>query len=166
MMLLRTCITLLILVALAGCGGPRAVLGLPVSATGTQPSALVPIYVATTRARSDNLSLPYSAQRSRTLNFAKFEIGIPQNHVRGRVEKTGRVPDPRWHFSARSYQPLADRRELIRQLNTSLAQRAPENREICDRPPLRSASAWPSPARSSCSRGCSAESPPSPCRAA
>jgi esterase/lipase superfamily enzyme len=130
MMLLRTCIAFCVVLALAGCGGPRAVLGLPVSATGAQPSALVPIYVATTRARSDNLSLPYSAQRSRTLNFAKFEIGIPQNHVRGRVEKTGRVPDPRRHFSARSYQPLADRRELIRQLNTSLAQRAPENREI------------------------------------
>lgn len=127
---IRCCVIVLMLLALCGCGGPRAVLGLPVDAAGVQPSAIVPIYVATTRARADNLSLPYSAQRSRTLNFAKFEIGIPRNHVRGRVEKTGRVPDPARHFSARTYQTIDDSKQMIRQLNAALAQRAPENREI------------------------------------
>jgi esterase/lipase superfamily enzyme len=130
MTVVRSCVILLALMALSACGGPRAVLGLPVDATGAQPSTTVPVYVATTRARSDNLSLPYSAQRSRTLNFAKFDIGIPRNHVRGRVEKTGRTPDPNRHFSARTYQQIDDRKQMIRQLNQALAQRAPENREI------------------------------------
>jgi len=128
---LRLSVIVIILLALVGCGGPRAVLGLPTSSsTGAEPRAIVPIYVATTRARSDNLSLPYSAERSKTLNFAKLDIGIPQNHVAGRVEKSGRAPDPSRHFSARTYQPIAERQDFIRQLNVALAQRAPENREI------------------------------------
>ncbi|WP_072377216.1 alpha/beta hydrolase [Rhizobium tibeticum] len=128
---MRLSVIVIMLLALLGCGGPRAVLGLPVaSSSGAEPRSIVPIYVATTRARSDNLSLPYSAERSKTLNFAKLEIGIPRNHVPGRVETSGRLPDPSRHFSARTYQPIAERQEFIRRLNTALAQRAPENREI------------------------------------
>jgi esterase/lipase superfamily enzyme len=132
---IRLSVIVIVLLTLVGCGGPRAVLGLPTaspasSASAAGPRATVPIYVATTRARSDNLSLPYSAERSKTLNFAKLDIGIPQNHVPGRVEKSGRVPDPSRHFSARTYQPIAQRQEFIRQLNAALAQRAPEDREI------------------------------------
>ncbi|MBW9116945.1 alpha/beta fold hydrolase [Rhizobium cauense] len=129
---LRLSVIVIMLLTLVGCGGPRAVLGLPTAASSsaTEPLATVPIYVATTRARSDNLSLPYSAERSKTLNFAKLDIGLPRNHVPGRVETSGQVPDPRRHFSARTYQPIADRQEMIRRLNAALAQRAPENREI------------------------------------
>lgn len=128
---MRLSVIVIMLLALVGCGGPRAVLGLPVaSSSGAEPRAIVPIYVATTRARSDNLSLPYSAERSKTLNFAKLDIGIPRNHVPGRVETSGRLPDPGRHFSARTYQPIAERQEFIRRLNTALSQRAPENREI------------------------------------
>jgi esterase/lipase superfamily enzyme len=64
------------------------------------------------------------------LNFAEIDVGIPQNHVAGRVEKSGRTPDPRRHFSARTYQPIAGREDFIRRLNAALAQKAPENREI------------------------------------
>lgn len=115
---------------LTGCGGPRAVTGLGVTMAATQPVATVPIYLATTRARSDDLSLPYSAQRSQTLNFAEFDIGIPRNHVPGEVEKTGRTPDPARHFAARSYRPISDRQAFVASLNAALARRAPENREI------------------------------------
>lgn len=120
----------LMLILLSGCGGPRAVIGLDIESAGKGPEAIVPIYVATSRARSDNLSLPYSARRSATLNFAKFDIGIPRNHVPGEVEKSGRIPDPALHFTARSYQQIADRQKMISQLNKALMQRAPENREI------------------------------------
>lgn len=118
------------LMLLAGCGGPRAITGLGTHSVASQPSATVPVYLATTRARSDNLSLPYSAERSQTLNFAEFDIGIPQDHVPGEVEKTGRTPDPARHFTARTYQPIPDRRQFIDSLNKALAQRAPENREM------------------------------------
>ncbi|MBK3745662.1 alpha/beta fold hydrolase [Paraburkholderia aspalathi] len=122
---------LAVLLIVAGCGGPRAVIGLDSqNALGKGPEAIVPMFVATTRERSDNLSLPYSARRSPTLNFAKFDIGIPQNHVPGEVEKTGRVPDPARHFTARSYQQLANRLQLVEKLNVALMQRPAANREI------------------------------------
>lgn len=128
---MRLFVIVIMLLALAGCGGPRAVLGLPVAASsGAKPQAIVPIFVATTRAPSGNLSLPFSAERSKTLNFAKLDIGIPQNHVAGNVEKSGRVPDPKRHFSARTFQPIDQRQEFVRQLNAALARRAPDNREI------------------------------------
>ncbi|QRM54391.1 alpha/beta fold hydrolase [Sinorhizobium sp. BG8] len=127
---LRMCVFLIMLTCLAGCGGPRATLGLPVASNAAEPAAIVPIYVATTRMRSDNLSLPYSAGRSPTLNFAKFDIGIPKTHVPGHVEKTGRVPDPARHFTAVTYQQIKDRERFIAALNAALAQRAPENQEI------------------------------------
>lgn len=127
---MRLGITLIMLLVLMGCGGPRAVLGLGATSLQGEPAAIVPIYVATTRARSDNLSLPYSAERSKALNFAKFDIGIPKNHVPGNVEKTGRVPDPSRHFTARTYQPITQRQEFVRQLNAALAQHAPADREI------------------------------------
>jgi esterase/lipase superfamily enzyme len=89
----RLCVVLIMLLGLTGCGGPRAVLGLGATSTQGGPAAIVPIYVATTRARSDNLSLPYSAERSKTLNFAKFDIGIPQNHVvRGTSKRQAASP--------------------------------------------------------------------------
>ena len=121
---------LLMAVLLAGCGGPRAVLGLGVATDKAASAAVVPVYVATTRARSDNLSLPYSAERSQTLNFAKLDIGIPRNHVPGDVEKTGRTPDPARHFVAQSYQQIASRKQFVAQLDAALAQRPPQEREI------------------------------------
>ncbi|CAH0342747.1 alpha/beta fold hydrolase [Rhizobium sp. CECT 9324] len=120
---------LIILISLTGCGGPRAVLGLDAPA-GLGASSTETIYLATTRARSDDVRLPYSAGRSMALNFARFEIGIPENHVAGQVEKTGRTPDPARHFTARAYQPIDGRKQFISQLNAALATRAPEDREI------------------------------------
>ena len=121
---------LLLVTLLAGCGGPRAVLGLDATANRTASAAVVPVFVATTRARSDNLSLPYSAERSQTLNFAEFDIGIPRYHVPGDVEKTGRTPDPARHFTALIYQPIANRQKFVDQLDAALLKRAPDDREI------------------------------------
>lgn len=121
---------LISLVVLSGCGGPRAVLGLGSEMSSVEPAGIVPIYVATTRARSDNLSLPYSAERSKTLNFARLDISIPQNHVPGRVEKTGRTPDPARHFVAKTFQPIEGRQQFVEQLNAALMLRPPEDREI------------------------------------
>ncbi|WP_159948862.1 alpha/beta fold hydrolase [Rhizobium sp. 18065] len=126
---MRLCVLLIILISLTSCGGPRAVIGLDAPA-GRDPKTTETIYLATTRARSDNPGLPYSAGRSMTLNFARFEIGIPENHIPGNVEKTGRTPDPSRHFTAREYQPIDQRKQFIAQLNAALATRAPQDREI------------------------------------
>lgn len=129
MSLIRLSVIVIMLLTLVGCGG-RAVLGLPAASPGAKPGAIVPVYVATTRARSDNESLPFSAARSKTLSFSELDIGIPQNHRPGRVETSARVPDPRRHFSAQSHQPIDDRQQFIKQLDAALARRAPEDREI------------------------------------
>nr|WMC99159.1 alpha/beta fold hydrolase [Aminobacter aminovorans] len=126
----RLLLILFVTLQLAGCGGPRAVLGLGAATEQERPAASVPVYVTTTRARSDNLSLPFSAERSQTLNFARFDIDIPRNHVPGEVEKSGRLPDPARHFVARSYQQIAGRRQFVAQLDMALAQRPQREREI------------------------------------
>lgn len=118
---------LFVRLVLFGCAG-RAVLGL--DGREGESAAVVPIYVATMRARLDNLALPYSSERSPHLNFAKFEIGIPKTHVVGKVESTGRTPDPARNFVALSYQPIDIRQKFIDGLNAALAGRPPDEQEI------------------------------------
>lgn len=120
---------LIVLISLTSCGGPRAVIGPPL-ASGATPRSIESIYVATTRNRSDNPSLPYSPGRSMALNFAQFDIGIPRNHVSGMVETSGRTPDPARHFAAQSYRAIEGKRQFIAELDAALAQRAPKDREI------------------------------------
>ena len=124
---LRSFIVVLLL-ASAGCGG-RAVLG-PAIGSQVDPSGVVPLYVATSRAPSEVPGLPYSAMRSRTLNFARVDVAIPQNHRVGQVETSSHRPDPRRHFSADSFTPLPTRSDLVSGLNAALARRAPADREI------------------------------------
>lgn len=90
---------LIVLAALPGCGGPRAVTGLAGAQPGAKANTVVPILLATNRRRADDLSRPDSAQRSQTLNFAEFYIGIPGNHSPGAVETNGHTPDPVRHFA-------------------------------------------------------------------
>lgn len=120
---------LIAVAVLSGCGG-RAVFGLDELNTSNTSKSIVPIYVATTRGRSGDRALPYTAQRSRTLNFAEFDIGIPQNHVLGEVETSSGRPDPARHFVAHSYQPIDGEKEFVQRLNSALEKRPPEQREI------------------------------------
>ncbi|WP_269933269.1 alpha/beta hydrolase [Aminobacter sp. HY435] len=125
---IRHLTVLVVLLVLSGCGG-RAVLGL----AGGKPEAsanIVQIFVSTMRARSDDLSLPYSAARAKSLNFAIFDIGIPKNHVIGRVEKSSRRPDPARHFVAVTYQPVDTKQKFIDDLNAALARRPASEQEI------------------------------------
>jgi esterase/lipase superfamily enzyme len=114
---------------LSGCTS-RTVLGLDHQASGVKSSAVVPVYLATTRARSNDLSQPYSAERSQTLNFAEFEIGIPFKHVPGELESSGSWPDPKRHFVARGYQPIDGTTQFVARLNAELERRPPDQREV------------------------------------
>ncbi|CAI2931988.1 alpha/beta hydrolase [Aminobacter niigataensis] len=128
MIKLRFLTFFLVLVVLSGCGG-RAVLGLGDGKEG-ESAAVVPIYVSTMRARSDNLALPYSAERAKSLNFAKFEIGIPATHVAGEVESASRAPSPVRNFVARSFQPFDEKAQFVAALDADLMRRPPEEREV------------------------------------
>lgn len=95
-----------------------------------KPAYVVPVYVATSRQRSDNFSLPYNAKRSDELNFSRVDVGIPKAHVKGVVEKTGYKPDPAKHFAAVSFQPYDNSKVFVDQLNKALDERAPKDQEL------------------------------------
>lgn len=134
---------LLVMLALSGCGG-RAVLGLnatgivkanaaipaPVLNPRSGPKAVVPIFVATSRKRSDNLSLPYSSERSPTLNFARVDIGIPPSHKNGEVEKSSTKPNLARDFAATTFQPYDNGQVFIDKINAELARRPANQREL------------------------------------
>lgn len=130
-------------IILFGCGSPRAVLwhgpnSNPASIAAGQasltppakPVAIVPVYVATSRMRSDNFSLPYSAERSNDLNFSLVDVGIPKAHIKGEVEKTGYKPDPAKHFSAVKFETFPDSQVFVNQLNQALEERPEKEREL------------------------------------
>ncbi len=120
-------VVLAALVLLSGCAG-RA--GLGIGSEGGEPSATVPVFVATSRARTENPAQPFSTERALQLNFAKFDIGIPQRHVPGMVETTGGIADPARHFTARTFEDIAGRQQFIAQLDAALMRRPPDEREI------------------------------------
>lgn len=95
-----------------------------------KPAAVVPVYVATSRQRSDNLSLPYNAKRSLSLNFARVDVGIPAAHKSGTVEKTGRTPNPAKDFAAVAFQPYDNRKVFAQKLDAALSQRPADQQEI------------------------------------
>ncbi|EJN04348.1 alpha/beta fold hydrolase [Phyllobacterium sp. YR531] len=143
MTLSRLSALLLLMLVLAGCGG-RAVLGLnetgvvkanaaipaPVLNDKTGPKAVVPVFVATSRERSDNLSLPYSAKRSPTLNFSRIDIGIPPTHKNGQVEKSTTKPNPARNFAATTFQPYDSGNAWVERINAELAKRPANQREL------------------------------------
>lgn len=143
MILSRLSALLLLMFVLSGCGG-RAVLGLdasgvvkanaaipaPVLNDKTGPKAVIPVFVATSRERSDNLSLPYSAKRSPKLNFSRIDIGIPPTHKNGQVEKSSTKPNPARNFAATTFQPYDSGAVFVDRINAELAKRPANQREL------------------------------------
>lgn len=130
-------------IILSGCTGSRAVLwhgpnSSPASIAAAnaaiikpaKPAAVVPVFIATSRQRSDDYSLPYNAMRSNDLNFSLVDVGIPKAHVKGEVEKTGYKPDPAKHFVAVKFQTFPDSQIFVKQLNHALEERAENDREL------------------------------------
>lgn len=130
-------------IILSGCTGARAVLwhgpnSSPASVAAAnaaiikpaKPAAVVPVFIATSRQRSDDYSLPYNAMRSNDLNFSLVDVGIPKAHVKGEVEKTGYKPDPAKHFVAVKFQTFPDSQIFVNQLNHALDERAENDREL------------------------------------
>lgn len=91
-----------------------------------KPEAIIPVYVATSRQRDTSYSMPYNSKRSKNLNFSRVDVGIPEAHVKGVVEKTAYKPDPAKHFAAVSFQPFANSIVFLDQINDAL-DKHPEN---------------------------------------
>jgi len=84
--------------ALAGCTsrpGPEVLA--PVAAVAD--AKILPIYVATTRARDKTPNVVFTSARAGQLNFAEFKVSIPPGHKPGDIEWPKGLPDPRVNFA-------------------------------------------------------------------
>ncbi|MDE1994703.1 MAG: alpha/beta fold hydrolase, partial [Rhizobiaceae bacterium] len=127
---MRLLISLCIVAILTACGGPRANTGFGGNFAASDFSSQVPIFLATSRQQTGNAQQPYSAQRSLTLNLARYDIGIPANRRVGTVSTGGPNPDPKRNFAVVSSSTIDGRRKFIEQMNAALDRLPPENREI------------------------------------
>ena len=131
------------LIFLTNCGGPRAVLWHGKNATPAtvaaqnaainkpgQPKAVVPVYVATSRQAQNDYSEPFGTKRSKNLNYARVDVGIPQEHKKGLVETNGYKPDLKKYFSAVNMVKYNGREEFKKELNKALDQKPKGKREI------------------------------------
>ncbi|ENN91687.1 alpha/beta hydrolase [Bartonella schoenbuchensis] len=132
------CTTLLI-----ACANQRAVLWHGINATpsmiATQrevegglisPKAIVPVYVATSRRVQDNYSQPYGAERSNRMYYNRVDVGIPQQHMKGIVEKNAYKPSLDKYFTAVALQQYDNKERFKRQLNLVLAKKPKGKKEI------------------------------------
>lgn len=89
---------------LAGCGGGKHDLFAETAATGNVGVAgTEQIYIATTRAPSDNPRIVYSGVRADEPTFATVDISIPAIHKPGNIERPkDKIADPSRYFAART----------------------------------------------------------------
>jgi esterase/lipase superfamily enzyme len=92
--------------ALAGCGGGKRAHDLFAETAATTNSGIVAteqIYIATTRAPSDDPRVVYAGVRADEPTFATVDISIPAVHKPGAIERPkGKVADPSKYFTART----------------------------------------------------------------
>lgn len=115
---------------LTACGGSRANTGLAANLAAPDFSSQVSIFLATSRKQTGNADQPYSAQRSLSLNLARYDVGIPLSRRVGTVSTGGANPNPRRHFAVISSSTIDGRSKFIGQMNAALNKLPPENREI------------------------------------
>lgn len=89
--------------AAAGCSSaPRTLIGLGsdnLSAQHLDGTTIHRIFIATTRARSDNPLEFFSGERSPDLSLAHVDVSVPPNHRVGQLERsTSKSPDPQTNF--------------------------------------------------------------------
>src|SRR3984885_3175098 len=91
-------VAVLVPFVLVGCAsrpGPEVLT--PVAASSGEKT--LQIYVATTREREISSGNIFTANRSNTLNFAKFVVSVPPNHKSGDLEMPTATPDPKSSFA-------------------------------------------------------------------
>ncbi|MEP1425846.1 MAG: alpha/beta hydrolase [Tateyamaria sp.] len=130
---LRCIFTMCLLVILSACAGPRNLVGIetevPVeSVAGTSKHT---VFIATSRASSEDPAEFFSGKRVSGLNFASVEVSVPPTHRKGEIETPSRAPaDPRRHFVLNHPRNFHDRRNFQQQLSEYLMTLPPERRKI------------------------------------
>lgn len=122
-------------IALASCASaPAGIIGLDggaVSAAEVPGATEVNVFVATTRAPSDDAALYFSGERSEELAFARVTVSIPPSHVVGEIERPKRLPpDPRTEFVILDPQPIASGPTFAATIDRDLARKPSGERNI------------------------------------
>lgn len=89
------------------------------------------IFIATTRAPSDDDAEFFSGDRQLNLHFASVDVTVPPVHEPGKIERTkADTPDPRRHFTIQDPNAFSDRGGFQRDLETALRQRPSSERNV------------------------------------
>jgi esterase/lipase superfamily enzyme len=127
--IVRLATALLLGLTLAACGGNRSGNLVAVAETPVGTS-LVPILIATTRARPDAPLAMFNGERSRTLNHAEITVSIPPAHVEGAIEWPSSPPgNPATNFvtAKRDY---IDRASFTSAVRREIAKRKGGDRDV------------------------------------
>ncbi|MEP3342536.1 MAG: alpha/beta hydrolase [Hyphomicrobiales bacterium] len=134
--MIRIFVFSLVFLALTCCSSPPdAVIGVDNPATpaaSTKGAVKHTIYIATTRAKSDDPQVLFTGEREPlSLNFAKVDVYVPPNHKVGYVERPSSVPpDPRNDFVILEPEIFADKTPFKASLNRDLKTRPRDQREV------------------------------------
>nr|WP_255720418.1 alpha/beta fold hydrolase [Acuticoccus kalidii] len=92
---------------------------------------MVPVYVATSRAQSDNPRLLFSGERSDSVSYARLVVSVPPNRPIGEVTRASTLPpDPRQHFVVVSAEVFGTQAEFVASINKDLANRPASKRNV------------------------------------
>jgi esterase/lipase superfamily enzyme len=123
--------TLVTILLLAACASrPETGFLTPIGYTGTS-SIDHSILVATTRQRGARPGTYFNGEREDHLNYAKFAIAVPQDHVSGEIDKPLRAPgNPKTDFVVEEAGYLDGEKEFIRTLHAELSKRPEGDRKV------------------------------------
>ncbi|MEM7074248.1 MAG: alpha/beta hydrolase [Pseudomonadota bacterium] len=89
------------------------------------------VFIATTRAPSDDTAQFFSGDRSLKVRYASVDVTIPPGHVPGELERTkADVPDPRRHFTIQNPVAYDGSSQFQRDLVQALKNRPPSGRNV------------------------------------
>lgn len=119
--LLRSC-PVVLFIATSGCAarpGPEVLA--TVSSPAPESSRQHRVYAATTRARAAEGTNAYTASRSKQMNYARFDVSVPPDHVAGEIEWPKGALNPQTSFAIVDQRTL-DERTFFRTISAQAAQ--------------------------------------------
>lgn len=131
----RIFLVVLLVLFVSGCAGPGdAIIGLGsdgLESAQANGATSHRIFVATTRAKSENPLELFSGERSTKLSLAHIDVTIPPTHEPGKIEKTrSRKPDPEKHFVVTKPYIFAEPTFFKNKINDALSVRDKDSRDV------------------------------------
>lgn len=130
----RTVLVVLVSLLLLGCSREPEIIGIenPSIEAATIPDvSRHRIFIATTRAPSDEPGVLLSASRASSLGLASVDVTVPPTHVVGQLERPKHLPpDPRTEFTAVDAKIYGNDAAMIEAINREFAARPVGQRKL------------------------------------